>query len=178
MIGAVALLGVLAYLVVFEVGLSAGRIHSGVTVNGIDVGGLTHQEAEDLLKARGKDMREEPLVFVAEGVDCRFRRNKDEVGWGPQPFDTAEEAMRVGRADAPFGALWDRLRAWFGGVTVDWADAPDQAKVEQIVDDCMEKADQLGLTVVIDPDAFEQAIVDAVLEWPPEQIHQIPIGTG
>jgi hypothetical protein len=158
------------------VGISAGKVHFGVQVHDIEVGGLTRAEAQERLDTYGDRMLEEPIVFVAEGVDCRFLRR--EVGWGPQPFDTADLAMKVGRSDVPFGALADRLRAWFGGVTVEWADEPDRDKVARIADDCEQSAESLGLAITIDTVALEEAIVDAVLQYPPEQIHQIPLEQG
>ncbi|MGH2753179.1 MAG: hypothetical protein ACRDLB_01990 [Actinomycetota bacterium] len=175
-LGAGVLLSVLLYLVILEVGLSAGKVHAGVNVQDIAVGGLTRGEAEERLDARGKEMLKEPIVFVAEGVDCRFLRR--EVGWGPQPFDTAERAMQVGRDGAPFRALADRLRSWIGGVTVDWADRPDPEKVATIVESCRESAASLGLDIVVDGEAMTRAINEAVLQWPPQQIHQIPIEQG
>ena len=175
-LGAAVLLAVVIYLVVFEVGLSAGRIHSGVMVRDIDVGGLTRAEAEERLLTRGKEMKKEPIVFTTEGVNCVATRNK--LGWGPQPADTAERAMRVGRDDIPFGALVDRFRSWFGGVTVDWDDAPDASRVDAFVTDCQERADDLGLNVVMDPKAFEEAVERAVYQWPPQQIHEIPLEQG
>jgi hypothetical protein len=175
-LAAAVVVGVALYLVIFEVGLSAGKVHHGVQVNGIDVAGLTHQEAEDKLARLGKEMKREPLVFVSEGIDCRFKRK--EVGWGPQPFDTAELAMRVGRSDVPFGAAYDRLRAWFGGITVEWADEPNPIYVSRIIDRCEFSVDSLGIGITIDRDAFEEAIVDAVLQYPPQQIHQIPLAEG
>ena len=169
-------LGILTFLVIFEVGLSAGKVHSGVDVHGIDVGGLSRSEAAERLREYSRQMEKEPVVFVAEGIDCRFTRA--ETGWGPQPFDTADLAMEVGRSDAPFGALVDRLRAWFGGVTVEWDDQPNQQLVEGLVAECEESAASLGIEVEIDAAALETAIVDAVLEYPPEQIHQIPTHSG
>lgn len=175
-LGAAVVIGVALYLVIFEVGLSAGRVHQGVKVHDIDVGGLSRAETQEHLETLGKEMLEEPIVFVAEGIDCRFLRR--EVGWGPQPFDTAELAMRVGRSDVPFGALVDRLRAWFGGVTVEWADEPDAGKVGAVAEDCEESAGSLGADITIDREALEEAIVEAVLQYPPQQIHQIPVAEG
>ena len=175
-LGAAVLLAVLVYLVIFEMGLSAGRVHSGVMVRDVDVGGLTRAEAEDRLNIRGREMLKEPIVFTTEGVNCVTTRKK--LGWGPQPADTAERAMRVGRDDVPFGALVDRFRAWFGGVTVDWDDTPDPSRVEAFVSDCQEQSDDLGLNVVMSRELFEEAVERAVYQWPPQQIQEIPLEQG
>src|SRR2546430_10607614 len=46
---------------------SSDRIAGGVTVDGVDLGGLTHQEAEMLLARRAAATAEVPVVFTAGG---------------------------------------------------------------------------------------------------------------
>jgi hypothetical protein len=133
------------YLVLIDLGLSAGRVHQGVRVDGVDLGGLTLAEAVALLEDAGEELKQEEIVPTAEGFDCRF--TPEEVGWGPQPFDTVEKAMRVGREDAPFGALADRVRAYVEGVEVDWAGKPDQQGVARLLNRCEERAGALGVLI-------------------------------
>jgi hypothetical protein len=133
------------YLVLIDLGLSAGRVHHGVRVDGVDIGGLTVAEAAALLEDAGEELKQEEVVPTAEGFDCRF--TPEEVGWGPQPFDTVETAMRVGREDAPFGALADRVRAYVEGIEVDWAGKPDQRKVARLLNRCEEQAGALGVLI-------------------------------
>src|SRR5688572_6404801 len=121
------LIAAIAYLVVVEVAVSAGRVHHGVDVRGFDIGGLNHQEAIDALRERGDEMKESPMIFTTEGCDCRF--SPEQIGWGPQQADTAAAAMAVGREDLPFGALSDRWRAWAGGVSIEWQGRTDPARV-------------------------------------------------
>ncbi len=164
------LVALLAYLVIVDLGFSAGRIHRGVTIRGINVGGLTVLEANRKLEPIGEKLADWPILLVSEGDDCRFTPRQ--LGWGPQPFTTAEEALEIGRADAPFGALWDRARAWLGGVTIDWADEPDAALLDEFVADCQARFQALGVEV----DEVElRALVDSIIgAWPYEQIHQLP----
>lgn len=166
-----ALLAVLAYLVIVDLGVSAGRIHRGVAVRGIDVGGLTVVEAARKLSPIGADLAERPIVFTAPGVDCRFTPR--ELGWGPQAFDTAENALRVGRDHAPFGALWDRLRAWVSGVEVGWSDSPDPARVGRFLNGCEERVESVGAS--LDRGQMRFQIRRAIGYWPYEQIYELPL---
>lgn len=164
LLAVVLLVGTIAYLVLVELAVNAGRIHRGVDVHGVDVGGLNHAEAQELLGERGDEMKDSPIVFTSEGFDCRF--TPEDVGWGPQAFDTAAAAMDVGRTGGVFEALGDRLRAWTEGVTVDWAGATDPAQVGRELNRCERAAEGLG--VEIDRPRLRYKIKRAVVAWPRE----------
>ena len=160
----VLLVGLIAYLLLVEFAVNAGRIHRGVDVHGLDVGGLNHAEAQDLLEQRGGEMKESPIIFTSEGFDCRF--TPEDIGWGPQAFDTAVAAMDVGRTGGISDALGDRLRAWTEGVTVDWAGSTDPARVGRELNRCERAA--AGLGVEIDRARLRYKIKRAVVTWPRE----------
>lgn len=168
----VLLFAALGYLVIVEVAVSAGRVHHGVDVRGFDIGGLNQQDAVDALRRRGDEMKESPMVFTAEGFDCRF--TPEQIGWGPQPADTAAAAMAVGRDDAPFGALADRWRAWTGGVSIEWQGRTDPAKVGRELNRC-EKASE-GLGVEIDRPRLRYLIKQTVEDWPRGPV-EIPLAS-
>lgn len=165
-------IGVLVYLVIVDLGVTAGRIHRGVTVNGIDVGGLTVLEAARELTPKGRSLAERPLLFTAPGADCRFTPR--DLGWGPQVFNTAERALEVGREGAPFGALWDRLRAWVSGIEVDWSDSPDPSRLEAFLDECESRVESVGS--ILDRTEMERLVTDVIGEWPYQQVHDLPLG--
>lgn len=158
----VLLIAALVYLVIVEVAISAGRVHHGVDVQGFAIGGLNHQEAVDALRKRGDEMKEGPMIFTSEGFDCRF--TPEQIGWGPQPADTAAAAVAVGREGIPFGALADRWRAWTTGVSIEWQGRTDPAKVGRELNRC-EKASE-GLGVTIDRARLRYLIKQTVVEWP------------
>jgi hypothetical protein len=144
-LGLVGVFILIGYLVLIDLGINAGRVHRGVRVDGIEIGGLTLAEAVALLEDAGEDLKEQEIIPTAEGFDCRFTPR--EVGWGPQPFDTVQMAMRVGRADAPFGALADRVRAYLGGIEIDWAGKPNRRKVGRLLNRCEQQAAALGAVI-------------------------------
>jgi hypothetical protein len=145
-LGTGALIAVIVYLIIVDIGISAGRIHSGVTVNEIDVGGYTETEAVEVLTDRAEELMFDPITFT-DGQNLNLTFRPFDVGWRPRVADAAHEAIRVGRDDAPFGALADRLQAWFGGVKIAWTGAPRARKVTTLIDEWQEQAAGLGLTI-------------------------------
>lgn len=139
------LVGISAYLVVLDMGLNAGRIHHGVDVRGIDVGGLTRDEAAAVLEEEGERLAVSPVILTREGMSCNFE--PVELGWDPRPNDTAVAAYRVGRGVDWLAALGSRVKAWVAGATVDWNDRLDSAKVSELIDYCEEQGEGLGYEV-------------------------------
>jgi hypothetical protein len=145
MLGLLALAGLIAYAIVVDLGVSAGRIHSGVNVRGVDVGGLTRTEAYDELKPWGDRLRNEPVTFTTEGLNFHFLPS--EIGWWPNSLATADSAMAVGREGGPVRAVADRFRGWVGGVEIAWEGGPRAIKVEEMIDSWEVQADALGLQI-------------------------------
>ncbi len=142
---AVGAVGLFLYAVIVDVGISAGRIHRGVRVHDLALGGLTEAEAADAIAARGRELASQPLLFVRGEVECEMY--PAEVGWRPRPFETAHAAMRVGRDGLPFGALWDRVLSWVRGVEVRWVDKTNPRKVGDQIDLCEARAFANGMEI-------------------------------
>lgn len=134
--------GISAYLVVLDLGLNAGRIHHGVNVRGIDLGGLTKDEAAAVLEEEGDRLSVAPVILTREGMSCHFA--PEELGWDPRPNDTAVAAYRVGRGVDWLAALGNRIKAWVAGATIDWNDRLDRDAVSELLDYCEVQAEALG----------------------------------
>lgn len=106
-----------AYLVIVDLGLFAGKVHRGVTVEGHHVEGLSFPELVDELERRRDELLEREVVFTADGY--RDMVTGADLGFNPQPFDTARATYAVGRGGIVASAR-QRLRGWFGEVTVPW----------------------------------------------------------
>lgn len=159
-----SVVGLIGYLLLLEFAVNAGRVHRGVSVQGYEVGGLNYTEAVAELNARGTELKAAPMIFTTEGFDCRF--TPAHIGWGPQPSDTADQAMEVGRDGGVVEALRERFRAWTDGVTIEWAGSPDAAKVGRELNRCEKQAGGLGLE--IDRPKLRYAIKRAIVTWPRE----------
>jgi hypothetical protein len=138
-----AVLGALAFLGIIEFGISAGRVHHGVTAGGFDVGGLTLNEAQDFLVDRVHEVRDVPACLDHDAILLCV--DPAEVGWRPEPRATGQQAYDVGRTDGLLGALGDRATAWVGGVSVPWRGGPNGAKVGGLLDEWESIFDRRGL---------------------------------
>ena len=167
-LGALALL---VYAVIADLGLSAGRVHYGVDVKGVEVGGLTLLEAGRKLDEVGSDLAGRAITFSAGDASCVL--TPAEVGWNDRSFDTAARAMEVGRTGGPLTALWDRARAWLVGVTVEWDDGPNQRPLREFLDACEARAERAGLT--LDRAALAEAVRDALGRLPFRAALPLPV---
>ena len=172
---------VFGYLLIVEFGINAGRIHYGVELRGgIDVGGMTPAEANDLLKEEVEEMVADDIVLGGQGVHVRFYPRRPEgvsedvleAAWTPHRQDTIEAALAVGREDVPFGAFADRWRAWFGGVKVAWQGKARSPRVTEIIDKVERLGAQEGLT--LDRVALRLKIRRALNTWPRQRFYRIP----
>ena len=175
------LLGLFAYLVIVEMGVNAGRIHYGVEIRrGLDVGGMTPSEADEVLKERAKLMLEDDILLGGEGISVRFYPQQPEfapgdvlvAGWAPQRGATIEHALSVGREGGPFGALAERWRAWWGGVKVKWQGSATNARVTRIIDTVEDLGAEKGLS--LDRWKLRLKIRRALNSWPRQPYYRIP----
>ena len=170
-IAALVAVGLFVYLVIVDLGVNAGRVHYGVSVNGIEVGGLSEGDARSRLAARSEDMMREPVVFVGEGLS--FYALPSELAWAYRPFETASNAMEVGRAGGPVGALVDRLRAWFTGVDIEWQGSfRHQRGVRSEIRALARRVSEAGHT--LDRPKMRSRIKKALFDWPRALYYEIP----
>ena len=127
-----AVVGALVFLLIVEFGVSAGRVHHGVTVADHDVGGLAFAELQVELASRAETLSGEPVCFVRDVL--RLCISPDDVEWRPGTRATAVSAYEVGRADTPWTSLSERTTAWLGGVNVQWEGGPNAARVGRVLD--------------------------------------------
>jgi hypothetical protein len=163
-------LGTALYLVILDLGVSAGRVHHGVEISGLDLGGLTEREAAAALTARAEEMRATPVVFF-RGPGIRLSLSPKDVRWKPLPEDTARAAMRIGRERAPLGALVDRVAGWLRGVRLDWVGHAAPGKVSRYVDRVEGVMGNVGLQ--LDRARFRYKIKRGLRAWP-RQALRIP----
>jgi hypothetical protein len=164
---ALGLVGAIVYLVVVELGISAGRIHHGVSLSGVDVGGLNETEAVDRLEERAGRLEEAPIVVQGGGIERRL--HPATILWRPRLDRSASKAMGVGRDGGLLRALGDRLQAWFGGVDIVWpAKAVDAKAVVAFMDGIEADAAELGKR--LDRALLRRRIRTAITTWPREQV--------
>src|SRR5215212_9134700 len=119
---------IIAVLVAADFWLSAGKIHRGVEVGDVPLGGLTPAEARQTVK----DHVMGPLEDIEFSGPQDFSRDAKDLGLRFNVARTVNQAYAVGREGNVLDRLSERLRASFGGATIppDIDYKPDLARSE------------------------------------------------
>ena len=144
LVAALAATGVVLYALVVDLGVNAGLIHYGVSVDGVPVGGMTQDEAERALKQAARGLRSRRLTWHRHGVV--FHMEPRDVGWHPRVSDSALAAMGVGRRGGLVSAAGRRLTAW-SGLDLPWKGKPKSHRLTRLIDRWAAAAAAQGLTV-------------------------------
>jgi len=105
-----------ALTLIFYIGFGViflGRIFPGVTVMGVDVGGLTKTEAVALLETRITYPKQGLVAFEDQGKVWTFK--PQELGLYLDYAASVNQAYRVGRTGWPWNRLSDRFQVWQKG---------------------------------------------------------------
>lgn len=114
-----------------DVALSAGRIHPGVSVGPIRVGGMTVEEASTEIAFAVADRSTEPVeIRVADGT---WPVTGDQIALSVDATTMAQQAFAVGRGDVG-PAIIERVRSVFGGMTVPLALGYDHDAMAGVLD--------------------------------------------
>lgn len=116
----VAVVITLVAVVGAEVALSVGRVHPGVHVSGVAVGGMSRQDALQRLQAPLAEEFERP-VTVRHGARS-WRADAKTLGVRANAGDAVARAYAMGRRGGFVSRVGERLAAWVGHADVD-ADA-------------------------------------------------------
>jgi vancomycin resistance protein YoaR len=119
---------IIAVLVAADFWLNAGKIHRGVEVGNVPLGGLTPAEARHTVK----DHVMGPLQRIEFSGPEDFSRDAKDLGVRFNVSRTVNQAYAVGREGNVLDRLSERLRASFGGATIppDIDYKPDLARSE------------------------------------------------
>ena len=104
-----------AVLVAADFLMNSGRIHRGVEVGSVSLGGMEPAEAREVVSERAMG----PLQEIELSGPDRFSRSAEELGVNFHVDATVEKAYAVGREGNVLERLGERLRAGFPGITID-----------------------------------------------------------
>ena len=104
-----------AVLVAADYWLNSGKVHRGVEVGNVSLGGLEPAEAREVVRERAMG----PLQEIELSGPDRFTRTAEELGVNFHVDATVEKAYAVGRDGNVLERLGERLRAAFPGITID-----------------------------------------------------------
>ncbi len=104
-----------AVLVAADFWLNSGKVHRGVEVGNVSLGGMEPAEARGVVRERALG----PLQEVELTGPERFSRSAEELGMNFHVGATVDKAYAVGREGNVLERLGERLRAAFPGITID-----------------------------------------------------------
>src|SRR5215217_6300831 len=123
---------IIAVLVAADFWLNSGKIHRGVEVGDVSLGGKTPAEARQIVR----DQAMGPLREIDFNGPDQFTRTAGEMGLSFNIDETVDKAYAVGREGNVLDRLSERLRASFGGVTIppdiDYQPAKARGEVREI----------------------------------------------
>ena len=138
-VAAAVVVVVLVLAVAVDAFASAGRVHPGVTVAGVRVGGMTPSEATAALE------KELPAKAAAPVTVVYGKKT-----WEVAPADIAltfdypalvAQAMAVGREGGLLASVSQRTASWFGRMTLAAAGVADPERLEKELDTIAETTD-------------------------------------
>lgn len=129
-LGAIAALIVL--LVVIDAVSSMGRVHPGVSIGGVNVGGKAPADVIAMLKAELPRKAAVP-VTVSQGTTT-WKVKASDIGASFDYLALSDSAMAVGRSGSFFGAIGQRFHAWFGGTQLPAPATADPDKLSATID--------------------------------------------
>jgi vancomycin resistance protein YoaR len=123
---------IVAVLVAADFWLNSGKIHRGVEVGSVSLGGKTPAEARQIVRDRAMG----PLKEIDFAGPAHFTRKARELGVSFNIDQTVDKAYAVGREGNILERLSQRLRASFGGATIppdiDYRPAKARGEVREI----------------------------------------------
>jgi vancomycin resistance protein YoaR len=152
MIAAGAVVGVLGVLYLVDVLVSQGNVPRGVTVAGVDVGGMSRASAEKKLRDEIEPRLNQPLQLKAGDFTTALEPAK--AGLTPDWSKTLDNA-----GEQPINPI-TRLASFFSTTEVNFATRTDDAALTAAVEQVRQKVDQPPVEGTIKFDGATPSIVE------------------
>lgn len=125
---------VLAYNISTYKSQHADRIYTGVNMQGIDLGGMTRDEAKAALSDAVPYTNEEAITLVDPNSGQQWTRTPNELGVAYDLEQTVEAAYNVGRTGGPIRQFQEMFNSWYYGSTIAPIIIFDENKLDTAVD--------------------------------------------
>jgi len=137
-IGGVLAALLIAYLV--DSAVYYGKVHAGVSVAGLDLGGLTHDEAVLALTRQVKEAEDNPVVLVSGEKSWKVMPTAVKVAIDVE--GGVEAAMEFSRRSNLFVDLFRRVALFLRGADLQLSGRVDEAALDEVI---AQVADELDL---------------------------------
>jgi len=132
MIAVMAAAALVVLLVVGDLALSAGRVHAGVSVGGVDLGGMKPAAAKVKLARELPRSASKQVVVVSK--DSSWTVRPADVGLTFDYDKHVARAMAYGRAQNALKSAWERLSVWAKPVSIVPSATADPQKLKTVLD--------------------------------------------
>lgn len=132
LIALAAAAAVLVVLVTAEALLGAGRIHRGVSISGIEVGGMPPARARSAIEATLGERASRPVELAYR--EKTWTIASEEIGLTFDLDKAVAKAMEVGRDESILISASERAKAWTRGIDVAAEPAVDSEKADVALD--------------------------------------------
>lgn len=164
-----------------------GRIYPNVTVQGMQVGEMTPEQAEATVRARYADFLRQPVTLTYDGRT--WQPSADELGLSFDFSDAAREAYRAGRGNGLIANLQEINSIWNNGLELPLHATVDEQKIQAYVSKVSAEYNVApvdasltldGITVTTTPeqigrqvlvDETTQSIMQALQTWTPQTVN-------
>lgn len=136
-------LAVVSALIVSAIGIDAlssmGRVHPGVSIGGVQIGGKTPGEAAAALKSELPAQNAAPVTVVWGSKTWTVTPEK--IGASFDYAALTDQAMSVGRSGGMLGSAGQRVHSWLGGTALPGPAIADPDKLKTAADSIVSAID-------------------------------------
>ena len=133
---------ILAYNISMHKSQHTDRIYTGVTMLGIDLSGLTPDEAKTVLADAVPYTNEEAIILTDPTSGQQWTKTPAELGVAYDLNQTVEAAYNVGRTGGPINQFKEIFNSWYFGVTLAPIIIFDETQLDSAVADLSAQIEQ------------------------------------
>ncbi len=141
---------IISILATVDLTLSFDKIHPGVTVYGIEIGGLDRNAAADILEETARDRFARKLLI--EHPEGEWEISGQDIGASLDVEQAVESAYRVGRVGDVLSRASDRVSSWVSGASIEASLSHDASAVAPVMTEIRKVAETpaVDAAVIID----------------------------
>jgi vancomycin resistance protein YoaR len=155
---AVVVAALLVLAIVVDAGLSYNRVHVGVSIAGIDVGRLTHEEAAAKLTAQVQRAAKKPITLTNGTKDWPVLAS--DIGTTIDVSGSVQKAATIGRGDNIVDNLFDRFGLYFSPRNVGLSGTVDSMLLDTTISDVAKKLDRPPVNAGVTVKGSEVTVVE------------------
>ena len=143
---------VLAYTVSSYKSQHTERIYTGISMLGIDLGGMTQDEAKTVLANAVPYTNEEAITLTDPTSGQRWTKTPAELGVAYDLNQTVEAAYNVGRTGGPITQFKEMFNSWYYGTTLAPTIIFDENQLDSAVADLSAQIEQPAINATFTTD--------------------------